>query len=214
MPTAYSIKVRGLIQGVGFRPFVYNLARANGLKGWVLNAEDGVEIRLEGEEESVRSFLEAMNEQPPQAALIADVQTDMATPSGFTEFRIRDSIAQRPPSVRISPDLPVCPHCLRELFDPQDRRYRYPYINCTNCGPRFSVIRSLPYDRPNTTMAEWVLDETCDREYADPLTRRFHVNQSLAPLAARTMFFDLAIRPFTETIRPSISRPNFCAPAK
>jgi hydrogenase maturation protein HypF len=174
MPNAYSINVSGVVQGVGFRPFVYRLARAHDLKGWVSNAEEGVEIHLEGEEGPLQSFLEEMKTHPPQAAAIAEVRAEPAEGIGFTEFTIRESSGVRPPTVRISSDLPVCENCLQELFDPQDHRYHYPYINCTNCGPRYSVIRSLPYDRPNTTMADWPLDKYCSAEYGDPVNRRFH----------------------------------------
>jgi hydrogenase maturation protein HypF len=174
MPKAYSIKVRGVVQGVGFRPFVYRLARAYDLRGWVLNAEEGVEIHLEGEEGPLQSFLEEINTHPPQAAAIAEVRTEQVDAVGFTEFTIRESAGESQPTVRISPDLPACENCLQELFDPHDHRHHYPYVNCTNCGPRYSVIRSLPYDRPNTTMADWPLDEHCAAEYGDPANRRFH----------------------------------------
>ena len=181
MPNAYSIKVRGIVQGVGFRPFVYRLACANSLKGWVLNAGEGVEIHLEGEEGRLQSFIQGIRVQRPQAAVIVDLQAEPAEVVGFTEFVIRESIGNRQPTVRISPDLPVCEDCLTELFDPRDRRYRYPYINCTNCGPRFSVIQSLPYDRPNTTMADWLLDDHCASEYRDAANRRFHAQPVACP---------------------------------
>src|SRR5579863_1467220 len=174
MPNAYYIKVSGVVQGVGFRPFIYRLARAHDLKGWVLNAEEGVEIRLEGNEAPVRSFLTEMQSRAPLAATIAEIAVEPAEAAGLTDFLIHESTGSRRPTVRISPDLPVCENCLRELFDPRDRRYRYPYINCTNCGPRYSVITRLPYDRPNTTMAAWPLDASCDGEYRDPASRRFH----------------------------------------
>ena len=174
MVKAYSIQVRGVVQGVGFRPFAYRLAYANGLKGWVSNAEEGVEIHLEGDERLLQLFLKEMKAYPPQAASISEINVEPAEVTGFPEFTIRESTRELRPSVRISPDLPVCEQCLEELFDPQDRRYHYPYINCTNCGPRYSVIRRLPYDRPNTTMAEWPLDESCAAEYGAPADRRFH----------------------------------------
>jgi hydrogenase maturation protein HypF len=174
MPNAYYIKVSGVVQGVGFRPFVYRLARAHELKGWVLNAEEGVEIHLEGEESSIQSFLLEIKTQPPQAATIAGVETKTVVSVGFTEFTIRDSTTQRCPTVRISPDLPICENCLKELFDPHNRRYLYPYINCTDCGPRYSVIQRLPYDRRNTTMSAWPLDDFCATEYENPGDRRFH----------------------------------------
>ncbi|MGH9704535.1 MAG: acylphosphatase, partial [Candidatus Acidiferrales bacterium] len=181
MPTAYSIQVRGVVQGVGFRPFIYRLASANHLKGWVLNGEDGVEIHLEGKETSLQSFLDQMKSQPPQAAEIAELQVTAAEEVGFAEFTIRESTGERKPTVRISPDLPVCENCLQELFDPRDPRYLYPYMNCTDCGPRFSVIRSLPYDRANTTMAQWSLDDPCAAEYGNPENRRFHAQPVACP---------------------------------
>jgi hydrogenase maturation protein HypF len=182
MLNAYSIKVRGIVQGVGFRPYVYRLAHANGLNGWILNAEEGVEIHLEGDEKPLQLFLKEMKSNPPQAAQISEVRVESVEAAGLSEFTIRESTAERRPTVRISPDLPTCENCLRELHDPNDHRFQYPYINCTNCGPRYSVIQSLPYDRPNTTMAGWPLDNHCASEYADPANRRFHAQ----PVACAT----------------------------
>ena len=181
MQTAYSIKVRGVVQGVGFRPFVYRVAREHDLQGWVLNAEEGVEIHVEGDEQALRYFLDKIKTRPPEAAVISEVRLESAEVSGFTEFAIRESVGERQPTVRISPDLPVCGNCLQEVFDPHDRRHHYPYINCTNCGPRYSVIRRLPYDRPNTTMAEWPLDDPCAAEYGDVANRRFHAQPVACP---------------------------------
>ena len=189
MLNAYSVQVRGIVQGVGFRPFVYRLAYAKHLKGWVLNAEEGVEIHLEGNEDALQSFLQEMKSHPPQAAQIADVRVETAEPAGCTEFAIRESASERPPTVRISPDLPVCEQCLQELFDPDDRRCHYPYINCTNCGPRYSVIRSLPYDRPNTTMAAWPLDARCAADYLNPADRRFHAQPVACPACGPHYFY-------------------------
>src|SRR5277367_689358 len=189
MMSAYSITVRGIVQGVGFRPFVYRLAIANGLTGWVLNAGEGVRIHLEGDEVPLQLFLEGLKTQPPQAAAISDVCVEPRAAAGFAEFTIRQSTGERRPTVRISPDLPVCASCLQELFDPKDRRYHYPYINCTNCGPRYSVIRSLPYDRPNTTMADWPLDDFCASEYSDPANRRFHAQPVACPACGPHYFF-------------------------
>src|SRR5271168_5421373 len=174
MAGACSIRVRGVVQGVGFRPFVYRLACANTLNGWVLNAEEGVEIHLEGAETGLEAFVHTLKTQPPPAASIAEIQVEAAEHIGLREFTIRSSARREHPTVRISPDLPVCDACLAELFDPTHPRYLYPYINCTNCGPRYSVVLSLPYDRPNTTMRQWPLDEYCAAEYADPANRRFH----------------------------------------
>jgi len=187
--SAYSIAVRGIVQGVGFRPFIYRLAYANNLHGWVHNAEEGVAIHVEGEEESLYLFLEELRARPPQAAEILRVSVVPASPTGYTEFSIRESAGERSPTVPISPDLPVCRSCLKELFDPCDRRHHYPYINCTNCGPRHSVIRSLPYDRPNTTMAAWPLDEHCAAEYRDPENRRFHAQPLACPTCGPHYFF-------------------------
>ena len=189
MLNAYSIKVRGVVQGVGFRPFVYRLARTNGLTGWVLNEEEGVEIHLEGEEKTLRVFIEELKTQPPPAASIVTLRVMPAEPAGCTEFLILTSQRQRKPTVRVSPDLPVCEDCLREMFDPRNRRYHYPYINCTNCGPRYTVIESLPYDRCNTTMAKWPLDGYCAAEYGDTANRRFHAQPVACPCCGPHYYF-------------------------
>ncbi|HXM63480.1 MAG TPA: carbamoyltransferase HypF [Terriglobales bacterium] len=182
MATACSIRVRGVVQGVGFRPFVYRLARANTLAGWVLNGEEGVEIYLEGAEPRLRAFVQDLRTQPPPAASIADIEIHPAAPVGLSEFTIRESQRRDRPTVRISPDLPVCDACLKELFDPADRRYWYPYINCTNCGPRYTVVLALPYDRPNTTMHQWPLCKYCEAEYHNPDNRRFHAQPVACPV--------------------------------
>ncbi len=181
MSSAWSIKVRGAVQGVGFRPFVFRLARANTLSGWVLNGEEGVEIFVEGPEHSFDHFLDGLKRQPPPAAQIAAIEVRICAPAGLCDFTIRESSRRDRPTVRILPDLPVCDACLRELFDPRDRRFHYPYINCTECGPRFTVIQSLPYDRPNTTMRSWPLCPECAAEYHDPANRRFHAQPVACP---------------------------------
>ena len=181
MITARSIRVRGVVQGVGFRPFVYRLACANTLNGWVLNAEEGVEIHLEGDEKSLEAFVRYLKAQPPPAATISEIDVQPAQPAGLNKFTIRESERKHRPTVRISPDLPICNDCLTELFDPANPRYLYPYINCTNCGPRYSVVLALPYDRPNTTMKSWPLDAYCAQEYSDPSNRRFHAQPVSCP---------------------------------
>jgi len=181
MISARSIRVRGVVQGVGFRPFVYRLAQEHALAGWVLNGEDGVAIHAEGSEQKLAAFLEAIRTQAPPAAAISDIEILPAEPSGITGFTIRQSERHARPTVRISPDLPVCDLCLHELSDPANPRYRYPYINCTNCGPRYTVILALPYDRPNTTMKPWPLDVYCDAQYHDPADRRFHAQPVACP---------------------------------
>ncbi len=170
-----------MVQGVGFRPFVFRLARANTLAGWVLNGNDGVQIHLEGAEPALDAFVENLRTQPPAAARITEIEVLEAEPAGFADFSIRNSRREASPTVRISPDLPVCEACLAELFDPSNPRYHYPYINCTDCGPRYSVVLSLPYDRVNTTMKDWPLDEYCARQYADPSDRRFHAQPVACP---------------------------------
>jgi len=182
MASACSIRVRGVVQGVGFRPFVYRLAHERALNGWVLNGDDGVQIHLEGDETVLQAFVRDLKTQQPPAASIAEIEIHPAAPAGLTEFTIRESKHRDQPTVRISPDLPVCDDCLKELFDPADRRYLYPYINCTNCGPRYSVVLALPYDRPNTTMKSWPLDDFCAKEYRDPANRRFHAQPVACPV--------------------------------
>ncbi len=181
MSSACSIRVRGVVQGVGFRPFVYRLARANTLAGWVLNGEEGVEIFLEGAEKGLLAFIQGLKTQSPPASSITEVEVHRVAPLGLNEFTIRESHGSERPTVRISPDLPVCDACLDELFDPTDRRHHYPYINCTNCGPRYTVVLSLPYDRANTTMQCWPLDDYCATEYHDPANRRFHAQPVACP---------------------------------
>lgn len=181
MASACSIRVRGVVQGVGFRPFVYRLARANTLAGWVRNGEEGVEIHLEGTEPSLDAFVRALKTQAPPAANIAEVDISSTEPVGLEEFTIRISERRERPTVRISPDLAICNECLAELFDPADPRHRYPYVNCTNCGPRYSVVLRLPYDRCNTTMKRWPLDAYCEGEYHDPGNRRFHAQPVACP---------------------------------
>ncbi|HET6879236.1 MAG TPA: carbamoyltransferase HypF [Pirellulales bacterium] len=172
--TACRISIRGIVQGVGFRPFVYRLAHEQAIGGWVLNDATGVEIHAEGRADDVAAFAAALQKNPPPAAAIAEFRVQEAAPEGFCDFHIRESRREVSPTVRMSPDLAVCGDCQRELNDPSDRRYGYPYINCTNCGPRYSIIRRLPYDRVNTTMAEWQLCDACRYEYENPLDRRYH----------------------------------------
>ncbi len=181
MTGARSIRVQGVVQGVGFRPFVYRLATANHLAGWVLNQAEGVDIHLEGPEPALEAFVHDLRARPPVAACITGFDVRVSEPAGLREFTIRESRRDAHPTVRISPDLPVCTECLREMFDPLDRRYGYPYINCTNCGPRYTVIERLPYDRCNTTMKAWPLDEFCAGQYSHPGDRHFHAQPVACP---------------------------------
>ncbi|MDQ2857760.1 MAG: carbamoyltransferase HypF [Candidatus Eremiobacteraeota bacterium] len=172
--SARLIRVRGVVQGVGFRPFAYRLAQRFGVTGWVENGNDGVAIHVEGDEAALDAYERALLAEAPPAARIASLHTTPAAGAGHERFAIRESERGAHPTVRISPDLPVCEACLRDLFDPADRRYRYPYINCTDCGPRYSIVHALPYDRAFTTMSAWPMCEQCANEYDDPYNRRFH----------------------------------------
>ncbi|HEV3341049.1 MAG TPA: carbamoyltransferase HypF, partial [Pirellulales bacterium] len=168
------VTIRGVVQGVGFRPFVYRAAQHHGVTGWVLNDATGVEVHAEGLAGDVAGFMEELQSRPPASATIAEFAAQAVAPEGFSDFQIRSSQRETAPTVRISADLAICADCLLELRDPADRRHRYPYINCTNCGPRYSIVQRLPYDRANTTMAAWQLCGRCREEYEDPLDRRYH----------------------------------------
>ncbi len=172
--TACRIHIRGIVQGVGFRPFVYRLAHDHGIHGWVHNDAQGVTIHAEGTTADVAAFTSQIQLRPPPAANIAELKSEDAPSQGFLDFQIRTSRGAAAPTARISPDLPVCSACLAELHDPASRRFMYPYINCTACGPRYSIIEALPYDRLHTTMSGWKLCSACQAEYDDPLNRRHH----------------------------------------
>ncbi len=187
---ARRIQVRGVVQGVGFRPFVYRLARSNGLSGWVLNWENGVEIHVQGPAAALGAFTTALTTEAPPAASISGLEISDVDPEAVTDFLIRESHRSGAPTVRISPDLPICNDCLAELFDPADPRYKYPYINCTNCGPRFTVIESLPYDRVNTTMRHWPMDALCASQYDNALDRRFHAQPVACPACGPHYFLE------------------------
>jgi len=201
MTTACLIKVRGVVQGVGFRPFVYRIASELKLAGWVLNGEEGVAIHLEGDEERVQQFIRRLKSEAPPASRIVTVEVETVAAAGFQKFTIKESERKDRPTVRISPDLPVCDECLEELAEPTNRRYKYPYINCTNCGPRYTVILALPYDRPNTTMKDWPFDDYCDREYHDPANRRFHAQPVACPNCGPHYYLRLGDETIDETTR-------------
>lgn len=176
-----SVHIRGIVQGVGFRPFVYSLAARYDLKGWVRNTTRGVEIEVDGNPDQLSSFLKALSEEAPPLAKIDSIHSDKKAPNGFTKFTILHSQSNSEGFQPISPDMNVCDDCLAELFDPGDRRYRYPFINCTNCGPRFTIIQDIPYDRPETTMAPFEMCDDCADEYNNPLDRRFHAQPVACP---------------------------------
>jgi len=184
------IHISGVVQGVGFRPFVYGLATRLGLTGWVRNTSAGVDIEVDGSSESLASFVEALRQGPPPLARIDDLEVTARPPDGFTSFEIIASQGVPQAFQPISPDVSICPDCLRELFDPADRRYRYPFINCTNCGPRFTIIQDIPYDRPQTTMAPFAMCPDCAAEYEDPLDRRFHAQPVACPVCGPQIWLE------------------------
>ncbi|MFH1632912.1 MAG: carbamoyltransferase HypF, partial [Chloroflexota bacterium] len=177
-----SIHITGIVQGVGFRPFVYSLAKRYTLTGWVRNTSAGVDIEVDGTKSTLDDFLSALKNELPPLARMDDLQLTWRDANGFTTFEILHSEAVAGAFQPISPDVSLCPDCLRELFDPKNRRYRYPFINCTNCGPRFTIITDIPYDRPNTTMAPFAMCPDCAAEYSDPLDRRFHAQPVACPV--------------------------------
>jgi hydrogenase maturation protein HypF len=189
------VSVRGVVQGVGFRPFVYRLAHDHGLSGWVLNHSGGVEIEVEGKQPSLEAFVHDLTAQAPPLARIVSVEVQDAVPAGYEGFEIRHSVAEEGRYQLISPDIATCTDCLHELLDPADRRYRYPFTNCTNCGPRFTIIRDIPYDRPLTTMQPFAMCPACQREYNDPLDRRFHAQPNACPVCGPHVWLEAADQP-------------------
>jgi hydrogenase maturation protein HypF len=175
------VEVKGIVQGVGFRPFVYNLAQRLALRGYVRNTSGGVDIEVDGEPAALQQLLDALQRDAPPLSHIDGISSAKRSPNGFTAFEIKESRLQLDTFQPVSPDLAICPDCLRELFDPADRHYRYPFVNCTNCGPRFTIIRDLPYDRPLTTMAGFAMCPACAAEYGDPTNRRYHAQPVSCP---------------------------------
>jgi hydrogenase maturation protein HypF len=176
------ISARGIVQGVGFRPFVYQLARKYNLRGWVCNTSEDVKIEVEGSTENIESFLYNLEKHAPPLAHIEELSVDYRKPKNYTGFEIRHSIAEEGKYQLISPDIATCQPCRDEIFNPDDRRYRYPFTNCTNCGPRFTIIEDIPYDRPRTTMSVFKMCPACQREYDDPMNRRFHAQPNACPV--------------------------------
>jgi hydrogenase maturation protein HypF len=187
---AQHITVTGVVQGVGFRPFVYNLATGLSLSGWVLNNSGGVDIEVEGTAECVAAFVADLSAKTPPLAHIVSIEVRAIAPQAYTGFEIRRSENQVGRYQLISPDVATCPDCLRELLDPTDRRYRYPFTNCTNCGPRFTIIEDIPYDRPNTTMRVFPMCPDCQAEYDDPSNRRFHAQPNACPVCGPQVWLE------------------------
>jgi hydrogenase maturation protein HypF len=176
-------RVQGTVQGVGFRPFVYRLACQRGLGGWVLNDERGVLLEVEGARPAVAEFLERLRSEAPPLAVIDGVACDARVPRGERDFRILHSDrGDRSTAAPVAADSATCADCLAELSDPADRRFRYPFVNCTNCGPRFTIVTGVPYDRPLTTMAPFAMCPDCAHEYGDPGDRRFHAQPNACPV--------------------------------
>lgn len=184
------LNIRGIVQGVGFRPFLHRLTAQYALSGWVRNTSAGVELELEGETSRLEQFLSALHTQPPPLAVIASVErTDLPGPAGYQGFSILESEALPQRQALVSPDVATCPGCLQELRDPRDRRYRYPFLNCTNCGPRFTIIRDMPYDRPLTSMGPFPMCSRCEEEYLHIENRRYHAQPTCCPDCGPTLSF-------------------------
>jgi hydrogenase maturation protein HypF len=183
------ICAHGVVQGVGFRPFVYTTAATLGLSGSVRNDSAGAVIEIEGDPDAVCAFLKRLRDDPPPLAVIEDLETRDLPCTGGTGFTIADTSRSNGGRTLTSPDVAVCAECIAEQRDPADRRHRHPFINCTNCGPRFTIIGGLPYDRANTTMADFAMCAACAREYADPADRRFHAQPVCCPDCGPTLYF-------------------------
>ena len=171
----YEVKIKGIVQGIGFRPFIYKIAQQLNIKGWVKNSGEGVIIQIECEAKQLRLFINKIKQEKPTPASIDSLEIKQLNYIGYQQFKIEKSENINKNKTAIIPvDLATCSQCLRELFNQKNRRYRYPFINCTNCGPRYSIIKALPYDRIMTTMDQFVMCSECQQEYHNPLNRRFH----------------------------------------
>ena len=175
------IIVRGAVQGVGFRPFIYRLATESKLDGWVLNCAQGVFIEVEGDRPLLSKFLRRIQQEKPPRAVIQSLESSFLDAMGYSAFEIRETDVGGEKTALILPDIATCADCLREILNPNNRRFCYPFTNCTNCGPRFSIIEALPYDRANTSMKKFAMCPECDREYHNPLDRRFHAQPNACP---------------------------------
>lgn len=186
---SYKIKITGRVQGVGFRPFVYRLAKSNNLTGWVLNSTGSVEILVQGNDSNIKNFIDTLNQDPPPLSHIETISEEIIEEEPYTDFSILKSKEDKGLNF-ISPDIAICDDCLREMRDPHDRRFGYPFINCTNCGPRYSIIEDFPYDREKTTMKVFKMCKQCDEQYHNPLSRRFHAQPNACSLCGPHMWID------------------------
>jgi hydrogenase maturation protein HypF len=187
--TRLKLTVRGAVQGVGFRPFVFRLATGLGLAGWVNNSPQGVFIEVEGPGAELEKFLLRLEAEKPPRSFIQSLEASWLDPVGYMAFEIRPSETGGDKTALVLPDIATCPDCLREIFDPKNRRHRYPFTNCTNCGPRFSIIESLPYDRANTSMKVFIMCPECQAEYDEPHSRRFHAQPNACPACGPRLEF-------------------------
>ena len=185
--TCLRVQVVGIVQGVGFRPFVYRLAAEEKLAGWVRNTSEGVQMEIEGAQPSISTFLRRLRHEVPSIARIDEIKTEICPPQGATIFQIRDSSFEGEKGQIVSPDVATCSDCLTDLMDPTNRRYRYPFTNCTNCGPRFTIITDMPYDRPSTTMRSFTMCPDCQEEYDTPQDRRFHAQPNACPVCGPSL---------------------------
>ena len=185
-PRRLAVRVSGTVRGVGFRPFVFRLAGELELSGWVRNDERGVEIEVEGGEQALSEFLDRLPSEAPPLASVEEVTAQALPARGGQRFQIAASTRRGEADALVAPDAATCADCLSELADPADRRFRYPFTNCTNCGPRFTIVRGVPYDRPLTTMAGFAMCERCLAEYEDPADRRFHAQPNACPRCGPT----------------------------
>ncbi len=183
------IALRGAVQGVGFRPFVHRLATELDLTGWVNNSPQGVFIEVESPRPALEDFLRRLETEKPPRSFIQSLEATWLDAVGYKHFEIRASETGGDKTALVLPDIATCPDCLREIFDPANRRFRYPFTNCTNCGPRFSIIEALPYDRANTSMKQFAMCPACQAEYDDPQDRRFHAQPNACPVCGPHLEF-------------------------
>ena len=185
---AKQVEITGVVQGVGFRPFLFGLAKAHHLNGFVSNTARGVDLFIQGQKTDLDAFLQDVPDKKPLLSKISSIDIKDETVKDLAGFEIVKSRGAQTRSTLISPDVSICPDCLKEMLDPKDRRFEYPFINCTNCGPRYTIIRDIPYDRPKTSMAVFPMCSACQGEYGDPLDRRFHAQPNACPKCGPQVF--------------------------
>ena len=188
MVCSHLIKITGIVQGVGFRPYIYNLAKKFSLRGWVLNDSNGVEVHIEGTQKSISSFINELKTSPPELSRIESFSIKNDKNYNLTSFEIKESLQACETQIFISPDICTCENCTTDILDPHNKRYFYPFTNCTNCGPRFSIIKKVPYDRKVTTMSNFTQCKDCFKEYTTMSNRRFHAQPNCCPSCGPKIF--------------------------